>query len=137
VLTKFGIDVIASCAFGIEYNSFKNPDEQFRRMTKRLLSPSAYQSMLQMIEFVVPNLIRTLKIKVFDRELESFFVKIVEDTVTYREKNGVTRKDFMQLLIQLKNDGKIDEDGDKGTKSFWQSIKNQLSKSILIKINYL
>lgn len=33
---------------------------------------------------------------------------VVKDTVEYREKNNVSRKDFMQLLLQLKNKGKIE-----------------------------
>lgn len=32
----------------------------------------------------------------------------------YREKNQVERKDFLQLLIQLKNKGKVDNMDDNG-----------------------
>ncbi|KAJ8941634.1 hypothetical protein NQ318_010660 [Aromia moschata] len=34
-------------------------------------------------------------------------MKVVKDTVDYREKNNVIRKDFMHLLLQLKNKGEI------------------------------
>jgi len=37
---------------------------------------------------------------------------LVNDVIDYREKNNVAHNDFMQLLIQLKNKGKIEDDGD-------------------------
>jgi cytochrome P450 family 6 len=45
---------------------------------------------------------------------------LVKKTVAYREKNNVYRKDFLHLLLQLKNKGKITDEesvvanGDKG-----------------------
>jgi cytochrome P450 family 6 len=35
-----------------------------------------------------------------------------EETVNYRERNNITRKDFMQLLIQIKNKGKLDDENE-------------------------
>lgn len=37
---------------------------------------------------------------------------IVRRTVEFREQNGVVRKDLLQLLIQLRNTGKISDDND-------------------------
>jgi hypothetical protein len=37
---------------------------------------------------------------------------MVEETVNYRERNNITRNDFMQLLIQIKNKVKLDEDNE-------------------------
>jgi hypothetical protein len=34
---------------------------------------------------------------------------MVEDTVNYREKTGFKRNDFMQLLIEIRNKGKVEE----------------------------
>jgi cytochrome P450 family 6 len=35
---------------------------------------------------------------------------MVEETVEYREKNNVKRNDFLQMLIQLKNKGLLDDE---------------------------
>jgi cytochrome P450 family 6 len=43
-------------------------------------------------------------------DVEKFFLKVVSDTVEYREKNNIFRKDFMHLLIQLKNRGSVTDD---------------------------
>jgi hypothetical protein len=34
---------------------------------------------------------------------------MVEDTVNYREKTGFKRNDFMQLLIEIRSQGKVEE----------------------------
>ncbi|XP_020799742.1 probable cytochrome P450 6d4 isoform X3 [Drosophila serrata] len=40
-------------------------------------------------------------------------LEIVKETVEHREKHGIVRKDLLQLLIQLRNTGKIDENDEK------------------------
>jgi hypothetical protein len=37
---------------------------------------------------------------------------MVQETVNYREKNSFKRKDFMQLLIQIRNKDKVDEENE-------------------------
>lgn len=44
--------------------------------------------------------------------VRKFMIKIVKTQIEYREKNNVSRKDFMQLLLQLRNTGQIQDDGD-------------------------
>nr|XP_008200098.2 PREDICTED: probable cytochrome P450 6a23 [Tribolium castaneum] len=58
-----------------------------------------------------PDLARFLKVRAFPKDIGDFFLKVVKDTVNYREKNNFTRKDFMQLLIDLKNNKLVGEEG--------------------------
>jgi hypothetical protein len=51
-----------------------------------------------------------LKLNVFDPKVSKYFRNMVQDTVNYREKNNIQRNGFMQLLIQLKNEGKVEEE---------------------------
>jgi cytochrome P450 family 6 len=39
-------------------------------------------------------------------------IAIVKKTIEHREKNNVQRKDFMQLLLQLRNTGTVGADGE-------------------------
>lgn len=45
-------------------------------------------------------------------EFKEFMVNIVKDTIEYREKHNASRKDFIQLLIELRNTGEISADDD-------------------------
>jgi len=40
--------------------------------------------------------------------IANFFRKMVKDAMEYREKNNVTRKDFIDLLMQLKKKGALE-----------------------------
>lgn len=41
--------------------------------------------------------------------MTSFFSNVVREVMTYREVNKEKRNDFMELLIELKTKGRIDD----------------------------
>lgn len=45
-------------------------------------------------------------------DVQDFMIGIVKRTIEFREKNHISRKDFIQFLIQLRNTGKINDDSD-------------------------
>lgn len=64
----------------------------------------------------MPVFQKLLKMKVIDDDVEDFMMSMVKQTIEHREKNNVTRKDLFQLLIQLRNTGNVQKDGDWETK---------------------
>lgn len=50
-----------------------------------------------------PTLAKALRRPNLSPDVANFFLDFVKKTVRYREKNKVSRKDFMQLLIDIKN----------------------------------
>jgi hypothetical protein len=48
----------------------------------------------------------------FNANATNFFRKLVKDVMEMRKSSGTTRRDFMQLLIELKEKGKIAIDKD-------------------------
>jgi cytochrome P450 family 6 len=53
---------------------------------------------------------------------------MVEDTVNYREKNNITRNDFMQLLIQIKNKVKLEDDNESLEQNVHGTLENSSSE---------
>jgi len=133
VLARFSTDVIASCAFGIQCNCLKNPDAEFRRWGRKIFDPSFNQNLRDMLYFMIPHLAIALRIPNTKPDVSKFFMKVVEETVGYRERNNITRNDFMQLLIQLKNQGYLETDSQDNEKS---QSEYQLYKN-LDTFNYL
>ncbi|XP_047118512.1 probable cytochrome P450 6a14 [Schistocerca piceifrons] len=56
-----------------------------------------------------PYLRTLLPLPFTPKDITEYFTRVVDDTVKHREKTGIIRKDFMQLMIQLKNNGYVDD----------------------------
>jgi cytochrome P450 family 6 len=109
VLGCFTTDVIGSCRFGLECDSFKDDDSLFRRHGRKIFTSTIFRRVKGSFCMNYPNLARLLRVRQFPKATSDFFAKVVKDTVEYREKNNHTRKDFLQLLIDLKNNNRDDE----------------------------
>ena len=66
--TKFTVDVIASCAFGIEVNSFSNPTNDFHKIAQKVTNFASFKTALKLAGFLMsPKLMKLLKIRLFDK----------------------------------------------------------------------
>lgn len=110
VLARFSTDIISSCAFGIECNCLKNEDAEFRQWGRKVFKPSVKRLVIGILSGIAPIVLDTLKLSNLDSDVSKYFRNMVNETVEYREKNNVKRNDFMQLLIQLKNKGLLDDE---------------------------
>lgn len=100
---RFTTDVIGTCAFGIDCNSLKEPDTEFRRMGKRAIKEQRHSPLVTGLMQNFPELARKLHMKQIPDDIEKFYINLVKQTVEHREKNNVRRNDLMDTLIDLKN----------------------------------
>lgn len=110
LLGRFTTDVIGKCAFGIECNSLMDPNTIFRQMGKKVFDSPKLSYFQRLIAFSSRRLTRLMKISLHHKDVTEFFTNTVKENVQYRESNNVHRNDFMELLIQLKNDGYLKDD---------------------------
>ncbi|GJQ73210.1 Cyp6a9 [Trypoxylus dichotomus] len=102
ILSRFTTDVIGSCAFGINCNSFETPNSDFRKYGRMVFRETAIKSVKMLLAFNYEKLANKLGVTIIEEEIEDFFVKLAMDTYNYRVSNNIERKDFMQILIDLK-----------------------------------
>lgn len=107
-MARYTTDVIGTCGFGLDINSIENPNSEFRKMGQRLFTTTRYQIFRTIIRFIVPRIVKLLKLKMIHKEIEEFFTGVVRDTIEFREKNKIQRNDFLDLLIQIKNNGSLE-----------------------------
>lgn len=113
LLARFTTNVISSVAFGIENDCINDRENIFRKMGLKIFEPSFKQMTQDILGMFVPKLLISLKIKQIPQDIEDFFMSVVKQSIDSREKNKeLERKDFMQLLIQLKNQGYVSADKD-------------------------
>lgn len=112
LLARYTTDIIASVAFGIDVDSINNPDAEFRAVGRKLFTMTPKQRLLNAMTFFLPKLFDLLRLKATSQDIEDFMFSIVKQTIDHREKNNIQRKDFMQLMIQLRNSGTVKLDGE-------------------------
>lgn len=111
VAACYATNVISSVAFGLDVDCFVNPKSEFRKYGHMFFDASFKNIIRSNLAIMNPALAKLLRLRFTDKEVNDFFVETVRHNLEYRERNNISRKDFFQMLIQLRNTGKIQEDG--------------------------
>ncbi|KAG8239969.1 hypothetical protein J437_LFUL019543 [Ladona fulva] len=107
LFVSFTTNVVASCAFGIKTDSLRRPDDEFRTMANKMVAPTPIRGLAQLLVLNLPSLARLLRVKMVPDDVADFFRQVVKDVSTARDKSGQTRNDFLNLMMLLKNAGKL------------------------------
>ena len=134
---KFTVDVIATCAFGIEVDSFKNPSNDFHRIAAKVANFGSLATTIKFMGyFLSPKLMTMFNVKFFDTETTEFFQGAIGETMKAREEKGIIRHDMINLLIQAKK-GKLthekEEKEDKVVEGFATVEESQVGKSQIVR----
>jgi cytochrome P450 family 9 len=129
--TKFTVDNIASCAFGIEINSFSNPDNDFYQIASQFANFGRFKTVIKFIGYMVfPRIMKFFKIKLFGDKISKFFQEAIIDTIRIREEKGIIRHDMINLLMQAKNGDLIHEKEKEGALEGFATVEeSQMGKS--------
>ena len=102
-MLRFTADVIGTCAFGIERNSLKDKDAEFITMARLGADKHRHSQRFLALITSFTNMARMLRIKNLRDDVAAFFMNVVHETIEDREKNNTKRKDFMDILLSLRN----------------------------------
>ncbi|KAK9730877.1 Cytochrome P450 [Popillia japonica] len=101
-------DVIGSCAFGLECNSFKDPNSEFRKNRRNVISPRPILVIVAFLRFVMPAVLKILPFKFIPQDIEDFFIGAIKNVTEHRSGNKIRRNDFVQILLDLQEKAKAD-----------------------------
>jgi len=83
-MARFTTDVIASCAFGINGNSLKYPDEEFGRRIRTIFDFSLQKALVNVMAWFAPYLNKIFRFNFMDDKINNYVRQIVWNTVEYR-----------------------------------------------------
>jgi cytochrome P450 family 6 len=83
-MTRFTTDIIASCAFGINANSLKDPASEFGRYVTSVFKFSVLKGFAMLFAWFAPSINNIFGLKFVEEETNNYVRKIVWNTVEYR-----------------------------------------------------
>jgi cytochrome P450 family 6 len=83
-MARFTTDVIASCAFGINANSLKDPDSEFGRHVRATADFSVQKGLAMLLALFAPYLNTIFRLKFVGDKTDNYIRQTVWDTVHYR-----------------------------------------------------
>ncbi|XP_065202850.1 cytochrome P450 6k1-like [Planococcus citri] len=101
---RYTIEVISSCAFGLKARTIQDGSSIFRSMALSIFDSSLPKRLLANIAAVFPWVKKILGLYLSDKLAIDFFYKLTKDLVQYRRNNSVSRNDFFQLLLNMRDD---------------------------------
>lgn len=106
VTTKFTVDTISSGVFGMETNTLKGEHPEILDIMKKVFED--FNPFKFFFLFAFPNFAKFFHMRNFSKKVNDYFFDVIGGNMKHREENGIVRKDFLDMLIQLKNKGTID-----------------------------
>uniref|UniRef100_A0A0A9Z5T4 Putative cytochrome P450 6a13 n=1 Tax=Lygus hesperus TaxID=30085 RepID=A0A0A9Z5T4_LYGHE len=97
---RFTTDIVSSCVFGIKTTSHTDESSEFRKRSEHILDNTWRMLMWQ----VAPKLVDMLKIPLLDKISHNYFYNLVKSVVEMRKEKNLSRADFIQNLIDEKNE---------------------------------
>ncbi|GBP56881.1 Cytochrome P450 6B7 [Eumeta japonica] len=112
--SKYTLDVIGSCAFGVDVDAFSQKENIYREVADKMFQVGFKTRLFQILNALFPGIIKKLGLSLTEHELYVFFMNLVNKIIKEREGKPKVRKDFMDFMIELREEGRVIRKGDAG-----------------------
>lgn len=90
ICVRYTCECVSTCIFAIDGGSFTKDDSEIIAMADR---------MIRSISDAATSL---LSKRMMPKDVEEFFIYLMEEALKYRSENGIERDDFLNHIIQLR-----------------------------------
>ena len=125
VFGKFSIDALASSAFGVNAESFKNEDSVFVKHAARIFKTKALDMLALAVRMIpgVPSIFTTLNISTTAPEATRFFVDIIKRTIKMRRQSNERKNDLIDLMLDAIKEDNITEEEEEPEDQYEKDMK--------------
>ncbi|XP_014273208.2 uncharacterized protein [Halyomorpha halys] len=103
-MAGFTMDVIGSCAFGLNINAINDPNSKLKQMSQMIFAPSRTMKLRRSLGAHFGFLLKLVRWKNMPGTFAVFFKNTIMSIVKYREENNYHRNDFIQLMMELRKE---------------------------------
>lgn len=101
-----------STAFGMKSNCIAEGENEYRYWGRKFFEVNIFWNAMFMF---TPQFYDFFSIPYTDPGVAKFFTKLFRDNMEYRKMNNIVRYDFMNLLVEIMNNGYVAPDRNKAT----------------------
>ncbi|XP_023022600.1 cytochrome P450 6k1 isoform X2 [Leptinotarsa decemlineata] len=108
--TLYGAEVITSTAFGLKGDCFEDENSGFKKAAERIFDfNDRSRAIATSCYMMFHSLVHIFRLKFVEPRSEKFLKDEFFKTVKYRQENNITRSDFVDILMNLKKNNKVNE----------------------------
>lgn len=90
ICVRYTCDTVATCIFAIDGGSFASEDSEIIKMADKMI-----RSISDAAKSFLPK-------RLMPKDVEDFFVYLMDEAIKYRMNHGIERDDFLSHIINLK-----------------------------------
>ncbi|CAG9792351.1 unnamed protein product [Diatraea saccharalis] len=105
LLARFTTDFIGACGFGIDMDALQDRNSIFRKLGDRIMNIKTIDILRMIAKTLMPSLMR--HVAVVAPEVKDMTVHLVSSIMKERNYKPTDRNDFIDLLLEAKNKGKM------------------------------
>ncbi|XP_011548335.3 cytochrome P450 6B6 [Plutella xylostella] len=105
MMARYTTDFIGAVAFGIEADSLNDENGAFRQLGKDIFKVTKRDIVVVILKIMFPEMLK--KVHYIKPEIEERIVNLMKSIMSERSYKPSGRNDFIDLLLELKGQGKI------------------------------
>ncbi|XP_062563197.1 probable cytochrome P450 28a5 [Armigeres subalbatus] len=106
---KFTTDVVSSCIFACDAQSFTSEKPDIRENGRKLMEQSLFSFLTILLVSNLPSIAKMLNISFISKSVEKFFTDLMKDAIRHRDASGTNRADYLDYLITLRSKKELSE----------------------------
>ncbi|XP_032451660.1 cytochrome P450 6B1 [Nasonia vitripennis] len=102
LVAKFATEVIGECGFGSKMGEFEDKVSEFREVSKTRIKSNLWNFVRRNLRQFWPSIYKYCSM-FCNKKLLRYYVNMINSVNLTRSKEGIKRKDYVEILLHLKN----------------------------------